>query len=85
MADCTSGELDPPPLETCTWLPENFGSGKSGTPWERMHMAQANHACCWAGESCRPVEFHGDGKALQACRAPWKRAEFGSIPVVLYP
>src|SRR5262249_6241565 len=36
MADCSWGELAPGPPETCTSLPENFGSGKSGTPWERM-------------------------------------------------
>ena len=28
--------------------------------------AQFNHACCWAAVSCWPVEFHGDGRALQA-------------------
>ena len=56
-----------------------------GKPWVRMHRAQFNHACCWARESCWPAEFHGDGRALQACKAPWNAAEFGSIPVVLYP
>ena len=84
IADCSCGELDPTP-ESWTSLPENVGSGKFGTPWARMHLAQFNHACCWAGESCWPVEFHGDGRALHACRAPWNAAEFGSIPVVLYP
>ena len=64
---------------------ENIGSGKLERPWARMHLAQFNHASCWAGESCLPVELHGDGKALQACRAPWNAAEFGSIPWVLYP
>ena len=67
------------------FLARDVGSGKAGTPWVRMHWAQFNHACCWAGVSSWPVEFHGDGKALHAWRAPWNAAEFGSIPVVLYP
>jgi hypothetical protein len=31
------------------------------------------------------VEVQGDGRDLQACMAPWNAAEFGSIPIVLYP
>jgi hypothetical protein len=65
MADCSCGEFDPTP-ESCTSLPEKVGSGKFGTPWERMHAAQFNHDCCWAAVSCRPVEFHGDGRPLHA-------------------
>ena len=84
IADCIWGEFDPTP-ESCTWLPENVGSGKVGRPWARMHAAQVNHACCWAGESCRPVDSHGDGRALHDCSAAWNAAERGSIPMVLYP
>ena len=84
IADSSCDEFDPTP-ESRTSLPENVGSGKAGTPWMRMHCAQFNHACCWAGESSWPVEFHGDGNALHAWSAPWNAAEFGSIPVVLYP
>jgi hypothetical protein len=83
IADCNCGELAPP--ESCTARPEKVGSGKFGTPWARMHLAQLNHACCWAGESCWPVDCHGEGRALHACSAPWNAAECGSIPVVLYP
>ena len=79
IADCSCGELDWTPA-SCTSLPENVGSGKFGTPWARRQWAQVNHACCWAAESCWPVEFHGDGKSLHAWRAPWNAAEFGSIP-----
>ncbi len=65
IADCSCDELDPTP-ESCTSVPENDGSGKFGTPWARMHWAQFNHACCWEGVSCWPVEFHGDGRDLHA-------------------
>ncbi len=84
IADWISVEFGARP-ESCTSLPENVGSGKSGTPWALMHLAQFNHACCWADESSWPVEFHGDGKDLQACKAPWNADELGSIPLVLYP
>jgi len=84
IADCSCGVFDPTP-ESCTSLPENVGSGKAGTPWVRMHWAQLNHACCWAGVSSWPVEFHGDGNDLHAWRAPWNPGVFGSIPLVLYP
>ncbi len=36
IADCNCGEPDWMP-ESCTSLPENVGSGKSDTPWTRMH------------------------------------------------
>jgi hypothetical protein len=85
IADCSCGDLDPPALEIWTARPEKVGSGKSGTPWARMHLAQPNHACCSAGESCWPAECHGEGRARHACSALWNAAEFGSIPVVLYP
>jgi hypothetical protein len=85
IADCSVGDLDPPALEIRTARPEKVGSGKFGTLWARMHLAQLNHACCWAGESCWPLDRHGEGRALQACSAPWNASEFGLIPVVLYP
>ena len=35
------GELGSIPLEGPIWAPWPLGSGKSGTPWARMHLAKA--------------------------------------------
>ena len=53
-----------------------------------MHLAQFNHASCWPEESCWPVEFHGDGKDLQAWSASKNEARMrinSSRPVPVAP
>src|ERR1700739_4225832 len=63
-------ELDPRPLDPppC-WLllgwksPLLSGSGKSGTPWERMHLAYASAACSRVGAV---AEAAGDGASPHA-------------------
>lgn len=69
--------LPGPPL---SWkCPLLVGSGKSVTPWARMHLEKASSACCCCA-CCAGVGGAPLGESFwQAFCAAWKTGEVGSI------
>ena len=63
-------------MSMCTPPPENVGSGKLGTPCERMQAAALRYCCCCAGVTWRAFPGPPPGRSLR--QAPLRRLEVGS-------
>jgi hypothetical protein len=75
------GELGAATFWARSSAPPGWGSGKFGTPRERMHRANLNIACCCAAVGCLAVDSAPFGWSLRHARAArLNRGESTSIP-----